>query len=66
MERVREVKISVYVDTNKSTYEKEFDTIEEARTYLKELLMWIYPSSDTEEDEAWTEVRQKLAEDSDE
>jgi hypothetical protein len=66
VEHVREVKITVYVDTNKTTYEECFDTIEEARTYLRGLVAWIYPSSDTEEDKAWAEVRQQLAENSDE
>lgn len=30
MERVREIKITVMIDTNKATYEKEFDCLQDA------------------------------------
>lgn len=38
VERMREVKITVMIDTNKATYEKEFDSIEEAKEYLESIL----------------------------
>lgn len=37
MEYIREVKIKIYIDTNKTTYEKEFNSIEEAEIYLKSI-----------------------------
>jgi hypothetical protein len=37
-EYIRAVKITIYVDTNKATYEKEFDDITEASEYLEEIL----------------------------
>lgn len=43
VERVREVKITVYVDTNKDTYEAVFDDLEEARDYLQGLYIDLYP-----------------------
>lgn len=36
MEEVREVKITVYIDTNKNTYERTFTSIEEAQEWLEE------------------------------
>lgn len=38
VERIHEVKITVMVDTNKTTYEKEFRDIEEAQEYLAQIL----------------------------
>ena len=43
VERVREVKITVYVDTNKDTYEAVFDDVEEARDYLEGLCSDLFP-----------------------
>ncbi len=37
VEYIREVKITVYVDTNKSTYQKTFNSIEEAVEYLNDI-----------------------------
>lgn len=34
MEEIRYTKITVHVETNKSSYEEEFDDIEEAVAYL--------------------------------
>jgi hypothetical protein len=38
MEHVRTIKITVEVDTNKETYRKEFDTMEEAQEWFDELM----------------------------
>ncbi len=38
MERLHEVKITVMVDTNKATYEKEFTDIQEAKEYLEDIM----------------------------
>ena len=35
---IREVKITVYVDTNHATHGKAFDNIEDAKEYLEDLL----------------------------
>jgi len=35
---IREVKITVYVDTNHATHTEEFSDIDEAKEYLEELL----------------------------
>lgn len=43
VERVREVNITIYVDTNKVTYEAVFDDVEEARDYLEALCSDLYP-----------------------
>ncbi len=42
MEEIREVKITIYVNTNKMTYEKGFSDIEEATEYLEEIYEAIY------------------------
>jgi rhamnose utilization protein RhaD (predicted bifunctional aldolase and dehydrogenase) len=38
MERLRKIKITVYVDTNKETYERMFENIEDAKEYLEMVL----------------------------
>lgn len=38
VEYIRNIKITVYVDTNKATYEKEFTDIDEAKEYLENIL----------------------------
>ncbi len=38
VERIREIKITVRVDTNQNTYEKVFDRISEAEEYLDVML----------------------------
>lgn len=38
MEYIREVKITVCIDTNKQTYIKSFDDIDEAIEYYKEII----------------------------
>lgn len=38
MEHIREVKIKIYVDTNKATYDKTFDNIKEAAQYLVDIM----------------------------
>lgn len=38
MEVVREVKITIYVNTNKTTYVEEFDDLEKAKEYLEGIL----------------------------
>jgi hypothetical protein len=38
MERLREIKITVYVDTNEKTYERTFENIEDAKEYLEMVL----------------------------
>lgn len=38
MEYIREVKIKIEVDTNKSTYSEEFTDIDDATKYLNNLL----------------------------
>jgi rhamnose utilization protein RhaD (predicted bifunctional aldolase and dehydrogenase) len=38
MERLREIKITVFVETNKETYEKTFENIEDAKEYLEMVL----------------------------
>jgi len=48
-EQIRQVKITVCVDTNKTTYQAEFESIEAARAYLRGVLAWIYPSEEGEE-----------------
>lgn len=42
-ERVREVTIVVYVDTNKNTYSEVFDDVEPARNYLETLCDDLFP-----------------------
>ena len=49
VERLREVKITIYVDTNKATYEEVFDDLEEARDYLNGLCNDFFPD--------WTQVK---------
>ena len=43
VERLMEVSINVYVDTNKATYEQSFSDIEEAKEYLEGLLQDLFP-----------------------
>lgn len=43
MEHIRQVKIIVYVDTNKRTVEEDFGDIDEAKEFLDELLESINP-----------------------
>jgi hypothetical protein len=38
MEEIREIKITVYVDTNKTSYVEEFKDIDDALEYLETLL----------------------------
>lgn len=38
MERLREIKITVFVETNKETYEKTFENIGDAQEYLEIVL----------------------------
>lgn len=38
VECLREIKIKIYIDTNKATYEKEFDNIDEAIEYYNEVM----------------------------
>ena len=49
VERVREVKITIYVDTNKATYEEVFDDLEEAQDYLNGLYSDLFPD--------WTQAK---------
>jgi len=44
MERLRSVKISVEVDTNKMTYEKEFDDVDDMLVWLESLELGICPT----------------------
>ncbi len=44
MERLRSVKISVEVDTNKMTYEEEFDDIDDMLFWLDSLELGICPT----------------------
>jgi rhamnose utilization protein RhaD (predicted bifunctional aldolase and dehydrogenase) len=37
MEYIKDAKIKVYIDTNKSTYEKNFGDVDEAEAYLNSL-----------------------------
>lgn len=45
MERLRSIKISVEVDTNKITYEKEFSDVDEMLEWLDMLELGICPTS---------------------
>jgi len=38
MEEIREVKITIYIDTNKTTYEETFEDIDDATEYLERTL----------------------------
>lgn len=38
MEVIRTIKITVCIDTNKMTYQQEFDNIEYANSYLETIL----------------------------
>jgi len=38
MEEIREVKITIYIDTNKTTYEETFSDLENATEYLERIL----------------------------
>ena len=38
MERLREVKITVYIDTNQHTWEQVFEDIEDAKEWLEMML----------------------------
>lgn len=38
MEYIREVKITINIDTNKATYNKTFDNITDAVEYLTEIM----------------------------
>ncbi len=38
MEYVREVRITIYIDTNKGTYQRDFKDIDEAVEYLNNTL----------------------------
>lgn len=42
MERLYGIKITVQVDTSKGTYEADFETIEEAKAFLEEVLEDVY------------------------
>jgi hypothetical protein len=35
---LREVIITIHVETNKTTYKKDFDNIDEAKEYLEDIL----------------------------
>jgi hypothetical protein len=64
VERVREVTIAVYVDTNKNTYSEVFDDVEEGRDYLQGLCNDLFPDwSQKEIDKIkWVSVKERLPE----
>lgn len=65
VERVKEVTIAVYVDTNKNTYSEVFDDVEEGRDYLQGLCNDLFPDwSQKEIDKIkWISVKERLPED---
>ena len=64
VERVKEVTIAVYVDTNKNTYSEVFDDVEEGRDYLQGLCNDLFPDwSQKEIDKIkWISVKERLPE----
>ena len=38
MEYIRAVKITIYIDTNKTTYEKSFEDIDKAKEYCDSIV----------------------------
>ena len=64
VERVKEVTIAVYVDTNENTYSEVFDDVEEGRDYLQGLCNDLFPDwSQKEIDKIkWISVKERLPE----